>query len=99
MSKNFSNIIPSLITEAQTSTINHQLAAVVVKGTKMIGKPCANSERNSCMGQQCGSLHAEAKAILIHFGKDMFFSEKNGWCYQPREGKKRKGKEVGYYRY
>lgn len=99
MSKNFTNIIPSLINKAQTSTINHQLAAAVIKGTKMITTPCANIERNRCKGQQCGSLHAEAHAILTHFGKDLSFSEKLGWCYQPRKGKKRKGKEVGYYRY
>ena len=96
---NFYNIIPSLITKAKTSTINHQLAAALIKGTKMVGSTCANIERNRCKGQQCGSLHAEAHAILTHFGKDLSFSEKIGWCYQPRKGKKRKGKEIGYYRY
>jgi len=99
ISKNFSNIIPRLITTAKTSTINHQLAAVVIKGSKMISQPCANIERNKCKGQQCGSLHAEAHAILTHFGRDLSFSEKLGWCYQPRKGKKHKGKEDGYYCY
>jgi len=98
-SNNFTNIIPSLITKAKTSTINHQLAAALIKGIKMVSSPCANIERNRCRGQQCGSLHAEAHAILTHFGRDLSFSEKLGWCYQPRKGKKYKDKEVGYYRY
>ena len=94
MTNTFYNIIPNLIIKAKTSTFEHQLAAVLVKGSKMISTPCTNIERNRCKGHQCGSLHAEAHTILTHFGKDLSFSEKLGWCYQPRKGKKRKGKEV-----
>lgn len=89
----FNSILPSLIDEASHSTINSQLAAALLKGQKMISRPCSNTSRNMCRGQTCGSLHAEAHAILDYFGKDLTFSPKLGWIYQDKKGKNQASKK------
>ena len=94
MSQNqkFITMLPRLFEEAKTSTIKSQLAAAVIKGPKMLSRPCANTSRNSCRGHTCGSLHAEAHAILDYFGKDISYSPKLGWCFLSRKkGKGSKG--------
>lgn len=65
---------------AQSSTISHQLSAGIVKGKKIIGKICCNTERNICRGMEVGSLHAEAHAIISHFGKSLTYDVHRGWC-------------------
>jgi hypothetical protein len=88
-SNKFNSLFPKLIEVASTSTINSKLAAVIVKGNKMLSRPCPNTERNTCRGLVCGSLHAEAHAILNYYGRELSHSPKLGWCFLPRK----KGKE------
>jgi hypothetical protein len=75
----FTPIISQLINTANHSTLNSKLAAVIIKGTKILSKPCTNIERNTCRGNICGSLHAEAHAILLYFGRDLSYDPKTGW--------------------
>lgn len=84
----FIPIIPRLIEEASKSQIKCQLAAALIKGQKFISKPCANTQRNVCRGFACGSLHAEAHAILDYFGKDLMYSQKNGGSFYISKEKK-----------
>ncbi len=86
---NKNSLLNKLYTEAQKSVIDQQLAAAIVKGGKMVSKPCCNSPRNTCRGHCCGSLHAEAHAILSYYGKSLSFDRKRGWCFLP--GKRIKG--------
>jgi hypothetical protein len=65
--------------EAQKSLINQQLAAAVTKGNKIISRPFCNSMQNTCRGAHCGSLHAEARAIVNYFGRAIYFDKKKGW--------------------
>ena len=89
-----SNIMPNLIQAATESTIKSQLAAALIKGQKMMSRPCANTPRNMCRGQTCGSLHAEAHAMLDFFGRDLSYSHK-GWSYSPtKSGKNIRGKQL-----
>jgi hypothetical protein len=81
LQKKFIPIIPRLIEEANKSTIKSQLAASVLKGAKMVSRPCSNTVRNICRGKTCGSLHAEARAILDYFGRDLSYDPKKGWCF------------------
>jgi len=77
----YDTIIHRLVATAKTSPINsHKLAAVIITGTKLLSRPCANIHRNSCRGHFCGSLHAEAHAIIDYYGKDISYSPKMGWC-------------------
>jgi deoxycytidylate deaminase len=70
------SFINTLCTEAQKSIIDQQLAAVVIQGTKMVSKPCCNSPQATCRGSCCGSLHAEARAIVNYFGRSLSFNKK-----------------------
>lgn len=86
----YDTIIDRLVETAKKSPINsHKLAAVIVSGKKLLSRPCANVHRNSCRGHFCGSLHAEAHAIIDYFGKDISYSPKIGWC-QSRNNKCKK---------
>jgi hypothetical protein len=80
MSKFKNAIINTLCSEAQKSQIDQKLAAAITRGSKMITKPYCNSPQNTCRGVCCGSLHAEARAIVNHFGRSISFDRKNGWC-------------------
>ena len=95
----FRSMVPTLVASATTSDINFQLSAAVIKGNKFVTPACVNVQKNSCKGN-CGSLHAEANAILTHYRKDLFYSDKLGWCYQPRylKEKRSKGEESRHYR-
>lgn len=74
--KKFISVFPRLIEVASKSTIKCQLAAAIMKGTKILSKPCSNISRNMCRGHAGGSLHAEAHAILDYFGKDLMYSQR-----------------------
>ena len=76
---NNSNIFNSLRIEANKSLIDQQLAAAIIKGKKMISKPCCNTIRGICRGNCVGSLHAEANAIINYYGRELSFDKKNGW--------------------
>jgi len=79
-----SNIINTLRLEAKNSLIDHQLAATLVKGKKMITKPCCNTTRGICRGKSVGSLHAEANALFEFYGKSLSYDKKNGWIFDNR---------------
>jgi len=84
----FIEILPRLIEEASKGQNKYQLAAALIKGQKFLSKPCANSARNMCRGHTCGSLHAEAHAILDYFGKDLMYTAKNGGSFFVTKNKK-----------
>ena len=83
---------PLLKEEALQSDMCHQLAACVIVDRKLMTKPCCNINRNYCRGNVCGSIHAEANALLHYYGRNLQFDKhKKRWCLLYRKGKK--GKE------
>ncbi len=86
------SICNKLIQEATNSPIQYRLAACVIQNGKIMSGPKCNTARNYCRGVLCGSLHAEARAIVSCFGKSISFDPKNGWCFKP--GKRAKSKKV-----
>lgn len=86
----FKNICNKLIEEAQNSPIQYRLAACIIQNNKMISKPKCNTERGYCRGNFCGSLHAEARTILSHFGNQINWDPKSGWRFQTVPRKKGK---------
>lgn len=81
---NDSNIINNLRLEASKSIIDQQLSAVIIKGKRMITKPCCNTSRSICRGNCIGSLHAEANAIFNYYGKNLSYNKKSGWILGER---------------
>jgi deoxycytidylate deaminase len=81
---NNSNILNTLRTEANKSLIDQQLAAAIIKGKRLITKPCCNTTRSTCRGNCIGSLHAEANAIINYFGRSLSFDKKKGWILDNR---------------
>ncbi len=79
MSKFKNSLINILSTEAQKSLMNQQLAATIIRGSKMVIRPYCNSSQNSCRGLCGGSLHAEARTIINYFGRSLSFNKKKGW--------------------
>jgi len=71
MSKLFKKFYSTLCQEAEKSDITSKLAAGILKDKKMVSKACCNTGRNFCRRSLCGSLHAEANAILTYFGKSL----------------------------
>lgn len=88
----FDKFYSKMINEAYKSPLQSQLCAAILKDKKMISKPCCNTTRNLCHGQICGSIHAEAHALMSYFGKDLQFDRgKNRWyllCKKWKEYKK-----------
>ena len=80
-----SMFVPSLIAKARNSSINNKLAAGIFSGSRLLTSPHPNTQRNVCHGYQCGSLHAEAHAILSYFGKSVAYSKVAGWYLCPRQ--------------
>jgi hypothetical protein len=69
MISNKNNILNNLWNEAILSTFEHKLSAVLIKGNRMVTKPCCNSQRNTIdKSIRLGSLHAEAHAIMCYYG-------------------------------
>lgn len=87
----------ALFSVALTSDIEQKLAASIYKGGKII-KPCPNLSRNIYRGMLCGSLHAEANAILSYYPKNLNWVPEYGWCFlhRTRKGAKSKKKQVKY---
>jgi hypothetical protein len=75
----FKNLIPRLINEASNSNIGMKLAAVIIKGKNPISNIYINTQKNTCCGKNCGSLHAEANAIINYYGEDVLHP-KNKQC-------------------
>jgi len=89
----FNTIINSLKNKAATSDITSQLAATIFKGKQPLSNICCNTERTKCRNYTCGSLHAEANAILDYYGSDLSWNVKTGWHLPYIKGAKRKGEE------
>ena len=85
----FGTILNRLIDEATRSDLKSQLSAAIVKGNKFLSRPCANIDRNILRGYTCGSLHAEAHAILDLYGKDLMYSSKNNKFFCANDKKKK----------
>ena len=85
-----SSIINQLQFEAEKSSIEHQLAAGIIKSNKLISKPYRNSTHTILKYVNTGSLHAEAHAILKYFGKSFYFDNKKNLVYFPNNNYKRK---------
>lgn len=58
------------------------VAAVIMRGTRPISKICYNSKRNYVRGKVCPSIHAEANAMMCHFGKHLSYCPTIGWKKQ-----------------
>ena len=87
--KVFNKFYPVLCHEALKSDISSKLAAGVLKGKKMVSKACCNTNRNFCRGTICGSLHAEANALLTYLGQSLQFDAMNKRWYLQRGTKKK----------
>jgi hypothetical protein len=76
----FSTLLPALIETASLSKINQKLAAVIIKGGKMLNIPVCNIERATCHGFICGNMHAECNAIRKFYGSSLTYTPKLKWC-------------------
>jgi hypothetical protein len=57
-----------LYNEAMNSNCLHQLAAVLLKGNRMVTQPCCNSHRNlNINNTRLESLHAEVHAMITYY--------------------------------
>lgn len=66
--------------EALKSNIQIKLAACILKGKRMICKPCCNIDRNYYKGINYGSIHAEAHALIKYYGKNLVYNKiKKKW--------------------
>jgi deoxycytidylate deaminase len=66
--------------KALESNMTHQLAAGIIIEKKLVNKPCCNINRNYCRGNVCGSIHAEANALLNYYGRNLQFDKhKKRW--------------------
>ena len=79
--KMFNKFYPIFCQEASKSNISSKLAAGILKGQKLVSRVCYNTDRNFCRGVECGSLHAEANALLTHFGRSIQFDLSNKRWY------------------
>ena len=86
----YNTIIGTLIGTASTSEINQQLGACVAKGKHPLSRSCPNREGTFCGNQMCGSLHAEANALVDYYGTDLFFDKKKGWSLSSKTSKSKK---------
>lgn len=85
------NLVNRMIDNINNNTImNIGVAAVLMRGTRPIGKICGNTERNYFRGKVCPSIHAEASAMMCHFGKHLSYCPTAGWgkqCLKERKVK------------
>jgi len=80
-----STIINNLYNEAETSTLQHRLAAAVVHNNKQLSNSCCNINRNLCRRKHIPSIHAEANALLNFYSNKIYFSKYRGWCFYDNE--------------
>lgn len=64
------------------SGMNINIAAVIMRGIRPVSQICQNKERNYLRGKVCPSIHAEASAMMCHFGKHLSYSSPGGWTRQ-----------------
>lgn len=74
-------LINRIVFEAKKSTMPYQLAAAIIKGKNIIGKPHTNNMRMFCRGHRCSSHHAEVSAMRSICGQDLSWTEDKGWCH------------------
>jgi deoxycytidylate deaminase len=90
MSFKFNLLCNKLIDEACNSSNQYQLAACLLQYGKMINTPKCNVSRNCYRGYTCGSLHAEARVLVSHFGNLINYDRKFGWRFQLDSRKREK---------
>lgn len=93
----FQSIIQSLTNKAITSQIHIKLAAVLIKGKRMVSQPYCNTLRNKCKGFTCGSLHAETNAILHYYGNKLSYHKKDGWYFDETKERNSKSKNLDLF--
>jgi hypothetical protein len=70
-----------MIDEAKKSKIQAKLSACILSNNKLICPPCCNTDRNIYKGFCNGSIHAETRVILKHYGKNLLFDPRiKRWC-------------------
>jgi hypothetical protein len=92
MSLKYNSLCNKLIQEAFNSPIQFRLAACLLQNGKLVNAPKCNVTRNYCRGHMCGSLHAEARVLVSHFGNQINWDRKFGWRFQTVSRKKGKEK-------
>jgi deoxycytidylate deaminase len=85
-----STLISNLFEQAEHSTLQQHLAAAVVQNNKKLSDSVCNADRNLCRGHYTPSLHAEARALLAYYGKNIYYSKYKGWCFWNSEYKSKK---------
>ena len=83
-------LINSLCSQADKSTLQQRLAAAVIQNNKQLSDSVCNIDRNLCRGHHIPSLHAEARALLTFYGRDIGYSDHKGWCFNNPNYKPRK---------
>ena len=66
--------ISDMILKAKESPNNFKLSAVLMRNRRPIGPIMYNSDRMYIHGKVCPSGHAEANALLNHYGSNLVFS-------------------------
>ena len=69
-----STLISNLYEQADKSTLQQHLAAAVIQGNKQLSDSVCNADRNLCRGHYIPSLHAEARALLSYYGKNIYYN-------------------------
>ena len=76
-----STLINKLRQEAENSTLQQHLAAAVINNNKKLSSSVCNIDRNLCRGHYTPSLHAEARALLSFYGKNISYNKFKGWYF------------------
>ena len=85
-----STLISNLFEQAEQSTLQQHLAAAVVQNNKKLSDSVCNADRNLCRGHYTPSLHAEARALLTYYGRNIYYNKYKGWCFWDQEYKSKK---------
>ena len=77
-----STLLSSLYYQADKSTLQQHLAAAVIQNNKQLSDSVCNADRNLCRRHHVPSLHAEARALLSFYGKNIYYNNcKRKWCF------------------
>lgn len=79
MFNKFKHIISNLQKVALEGKMTDKLSAVIIQRNKMVSFPVANSDRSTCRGHLCGSLHAECSAMKCYFGSNLYHHPVKKW--------------------
>ena len=85
-----SSLISNLFYQADKSTLQQHLAAAVIQNNKQLSDSVCNADRNLCRKHYTPSLHAEARALLSYYGRNIYFSKYKGWCFYDQKYKAKK---------